>query len=245
MKECFIKIYGLKLKNNDGVFYVGSTKLELEKRLKRHKIEIKSNTKTNEQLKFFSTVDIDDIEIILLEGDIPENERLEKEDIWYHKLLENNVLINSKKPSATWAQTNKRVPIGEKQYNSKLNETKVKQIIQLYKFTKMSVVEIAKLYNVVWQTISRIIDGENWKHITNGEKIYSMYPKRITQGGKFIKDKRSGRKLKNNDVLEIISKHKNGVSKRQLSREYNTSRSVINGILDKTQYVDVTKEIEM
>lgn len=56
---------------------------------------------------------------------------------------------------------------GSKAVNSKLTETQVLEIVELLKNTRLKIMEIAKIYNVRYQSISAISRNISWKYINS------------------------------------------------------------------------------
>jgi hypothetical protein len=120
-----------------------------------------------------------------------------------------------------------RRPRGNTHGQSKLTEDDIKEIIILrgFDFTQ---VELAKMYGVRDPAISRILNGERWAHIWNGEKSHRiMAPAHTKSRG----EGNGSSKLKEDDVREIRILRDFAFTQRELGKMYNVSISTISGVL--------------
>lgn len=124
---------------------------------------------------------------------------------------------------------------GEKVTVSKLTEVEVLAILQTYAEGETGTLALAKRYGVDHNTISKIIKGENWKHIATPELL-------VKCGQVLDQNKRgqktgfaAGRKLSNELVLEIRELYWNRVcSQAVLARRYGVSKNSV-GVITKRE----------
>lgn len=180
-----IKIYGIKPIDNDDIFYVGSTRLTLNKRLGQHKYYVKKRAKNKSQIMKFLEIGLENIEIILLQDEISEFERLKYETIWYDLLiLSGHNLINAIRPNETPFDY---VKYKETRHKEKLIESDIKWIFKHKKLSRklianilidkefMNIEEIAEKYNTSYLSINKILYSDEYKEIFKDLGITKWY----------------------------------------------------------------------
>lgn len=123
---------------------------------------------------------------------------------------------------------------GSNHGKSKLDNTHVLKIIELYKYTNLSQNDLAKLFNVSVTPIYYILNGIKWKHINNGNKTISLFKKRKlsnpNKNGKLQGETCHLSKLTDIDIIQIKILLDKNISCYKIAKEYCVSRSTIQSI---------------
>jgi group I intron endonuclease len=109
---------------------------------------------------------------------------------------------------------------GSKNPTSKLTEKEVLEIKKLI-IQNRKLNEIAKLYNVTTDCISKIKSGDNWVHITGFEKTRTG----ILRGKKHPNFKHSDK-----TVIKIISLSKRGLSTKEICKQLDLEKTFVNRV---------------
>ncbi len=116
--------------------------------------------------------------------------------------------------------------------NVKLKEKDIPDIISLGKKGWM-IEEIAKKYGVVGSTIRKIFENKNWTHITGGKLNV-----KLTNGKRG--ENHGSAKLKERDILDIVSLGKSGWSTSEIAKKYNVKSSAIYMIFINRTWTHIT-----
>lgn len=189
-RKLTIGIYGIRNKINDKI-YIGKS-LQVEKRLIAHKSLLNRQVHFNKKLQnSYNKYGAESFEFLLLEEfDInsffSEEALSAKEQEWINKNIDKllnieiDVINSVSKPFSEESKKKMamavRTTIGENNGNSKLLTSDVEEIIKLIKEAKISLKEIAELYNIAECTISSINTGRLWSFLTkNEDKVIDRY----------------------------------------------------------------------
>lgn len=149
--------------------YVGQT-TNVENRFRQHKTSLKNNRHENKHLQnHVNKYGINDLCFFILQDYIPLNKLSKIEIIWINRFdsFRNgfNNTFGGEKPPHFKGQTH---PM------SKLLETDVVEIINLYLSGNYSQRKLADMYGVTKNNIQRIIHGKTWVHITNEKTLKKL-----------------------------------------------------------------------
>lgn len=129
------------------------------------------------------------------------------------------------------AKGRNRAPRGSERPNSILTEDAVRDIRLRYATGRVTQKQLASEHGVDTTTVTRIISGQNWKHIKS-----TLTPEQIEMAtdSNRARGERSGRaKLTLADVVEIRRKFAAGASKSELGREYGVSANTIGNAINR------------
>jgi group I intron endonuclease len=131
-------------------------------------------------------------------------------------------------------------PKGEDHNSAKLTAEQAVEISSLYRVTDMTQKEIGQLFGIADNTVSSIIRGDSWPHLTSiqlSEEEREMKRVQNRQRG----EDRYNATLTAEQVLQIVSIHKTtGSGARELSEAFNVSKAIIKGILYGTTWSHLT-----
>lgn len=140
----------------------------------------------------------------------------------------NHLFLGTQDDNMRDASEKLRCHIGEKNYNAKLTEEQVKQIVQLAN-ENMTRKELGQRFGVSRQTINSIINGHDWKYLN----IKSNHIDRSHGANHPVA------KLNSEIVREIRHLYQQGQSQRSLSRKYSVSHRTIHQIITRETWKDV------
>jgi predicted XRE-type DNA-binding protein len=115
---------------------------------------------------------------------------------------------------------------GEEHFNAKLNNEDVLEIKYLLETGKYSGPEIAEVFGVNQQIISKINKGHRWSHITGWTVENRNHV--VVDYGKFISKHLS--KLLAEDILDIRKMFKDGKGDVEIAKLYHVHKGTINSI---------------
>ena len=115
-----------------------------------------------------------------------------------------------------------RASVGERHTASKLNNESVMKIVKL-RNDGMTIADIARNFDVASTTVSSVLRGHTWSHLTGIE--------RATIGPKLRGSMCHASKLCDADVIEILRLSESGMGGRDISKLFPISESGVSGIL--------------
>lgn len=172
---------------------------------------------------------VNNFSLTILE-ECPKEQLNEQERYWIEKL--NTYIDNGQGYNVTKGGQENFGLKGEKHSQAKLTQKEVDHIKTLLKETNMTLVEIMEIYPFVSKsTLSLINNGKTWA--VEGE----TYPLRVMSTAN--KGAKNGRaKFSEDQVMEIRTKHSQGVSPKELYSEYGkiASEAAIKAIIYGQSY---------
>lgn len=135
----------------------------------------------------------------------------------------NNLEVCTHKENMEHAAANGRMPIGSNNKASSIVEGDVYKIIELYK-SGLTMREVSRKMAIGKLVVSRVLRGKNWTHITKG----------LIEGLDFKIPKR----LKEDEVIIIKTKLKDGVTFKEICNHHNITKYTIKRIYKKETWSD-------
>jgi hypothetical protein len=135
---------------------------------------------------------------------------------------------------------------GEMKGNTKLTGEQVKQIlIDIYNNVYSNIREICIGYNISKSVIIPILDGKNWKHITNQLRVPLEEIKRKIVSKNHKGENNSNSILTNNDIEKILTDIYNNKYNniQEICEKYNVSERVIRFILNGRTWKHITDKL--
>jgi DNA invertase Pin-like site-specific DNA recombinase len=128
----------------------------------------------------------------------------------------NHLELGSAKDNKHDAVNKKRHAHGEKHGNAIFTDELIKEIIiKIYKKEFTSINQISTYYNIERHSISRILNGDGWNHVTNSLLIPLEDIRKIVTQTKYENA------LSVDKVKDIKHRLKNGETNRQIANIYN------------------------
>lgn len=258
------RIYALKLKDSNEIRYVGRTSESLEIRLSKHKLNAKVDKKKTHR-HYWILKNYDNIEIIIIEDNIPTfEESCEKEIQYIREYREIYNLVNmtdggdggcpgykhTEEAKKKISEANKGKKVSEKTKELLRNrviseETKRKLSESSKKTTKG---ELNPMYGKKRpDTIELNKKRTGWKHKDEVRK--KMSEDRQGENGSNYKHGRYSKKYKEehkrvyklneSDVIEIRKLHSEGMSYKEIATIYDTSQQYISAIVRRINWRSV------
>ncbi|TFW53165.1 hypothetical protein ES895_09980 [Bacillus sp. 007/AIA-02/001] len=229
-------IYMIQCTINNRI-YIGQSR-DLKARLSKHKRHLRDNKHENKALQAaWNTYQESCFEFTILEtyeGDNLDNilNKRERELITYYRSNKKPFGYNHTDGGGSFRMNKDVIRRGEK-VSKVLTDSDVINIRNYIKNNKYSCAELAEKYNVHIQTIHYIRRGDNWSHLTNGERVGNEYT--FNRG-----EDNSNSKLTQKGVQDIIILLKIGVTIPKIAKIYQLSRDTIWDIRNGESWVHVT-----
>lgn len=140
------------------------------------------------------------------------------------------------------AKSNLKPRLGSQNNAAKLTEEKVIHIRNLYSSGKYSQYNLADIFGVTQTTICAIVKGKIWPTVTNPYSLPTLHQARHVRLSVAHSGENSGAaKLTRAEVLEILDKYKNGISIKNITKDYpSVTRSAISTIIHGRAWKSVT-----
>lgn len=116
---------------------------------------------------------------------------------------------------------------GEESSNAKITQAEAEEIIRLY-WEGLTLKEVSQTTGISLSTVTGIASGQAWVNLPRPK-----HPRRVIKTGRFEKGGRpANAKLREQDVLEIRERLREGAGTKVLAREYNVTPENIGMIRD-------------
>lgn len=213
-------IYGLRCEcgcKKSGVRYVGQTVKTVQTRLVNHRSQARFGTATP-VYHWMRKHGVENIQIIVLEEVDPD--KLDEREVYWISGRKDQLLNISpgggpetafrgaKRPDISARMTGSSHPLSD------LTEAQVLSAREEYRGGRGQVSELAKKYRVTGSTMSDILRGRTWKHVTGSHRAQGKSRVRLTE----------------EDVLRIRSRRREGETLWGIAKDYNTSAANISNI---------------
>lgn len=220
-KDILSGIY--KIDFPSGKIYIGLSN-NIRRRIIEHNTDFRNNLPIESAIKKYGKIK----EFILLE-EIPAENRIlmqEREQYWinFYNATNKNIGYNISKGGDG-------ANFGADNHEAKLTEETYQEIVYCLKNKlELSLLDIAKIYDIKQSTISRLNNGHTYFHSS------IAYPIRRQQGKKGLSNCNSY--LSEKDIQDIINELKKDLlTMKEISLKFNTSPTVIRNInIGKTYY---------
>lgn len=265
MKELEYKIYGLKIKDNNRIYYVGRTSNLLSTRLSKHKTNAKLSRTNNYRANWINKHG-DEIEIVLIEGGIKTKQEACEKEIYYIAFYKEKFgsLINATiggdggcEGYKHSAESKKKIGDAHrgisKPYVSKIMSNRKVTKETLKKMSDNTKKQIEKFGNPMLgkkrpDNIERNKNRKGWKHkpetIEKFKESRSGKNNHNYKNGYYSKSEKEKRKriykLTKEDVVFIRELYKTGKhTYKEIGKLYNVSGIYISQIVRKVKWSNV------
>jgi len=156
---------------------------------------------------------------------------------------ENNIKLvdnNYKHEENVKIKNNQRIYYGENSsFVTKLNDQKVHEICKLLEEDKLSLVEIAKMFNVSKDAIFRIKNKQNWRHISCKYSLPDVLPRdQRIRGTNNITSKYNENQIR--QICKLLEEHK--YSNIEIANMVGVHKQLVSTIKNHRAWTHISKD---